>query len=146
MYKIISSLNFNTVINGSKVAKQIAALLNQNNELFTVHSIDTVSRNSCLYLVYIYQGDVIGCTGLRVEHPTLTRNLHTSVAPFFRKKGVGKYLIWQAIENCTTQNMFVTIRPKNKGSLNLYKSLGFTFVEERFNRNHKLFVLGRRIK
>src|SRR6056297_2761395 len=121
MYKIISPLSFfsNSTVNSNRVADQIATLLNQNNNLKTVHNRYTITNDNGLYLVYLYNGDVVGCTEIRVEHPTLTRNLHTSVNPLFRKQGLGKYLVQQAINNCTTNNMFVTIREDNISSLKL---------------------------
>lgn len=146
MFKIISPLYFNTIINGSEVANQIAALLNQNNNLSLTHSINTITTNGCLYLVYIQNQMVVGCTGLRKEEPELTRNMHTSVAYNLRKKGLGKYMVWQAMCHCATKYMFVTIRDNNHSSLRLYYSLGFDFVESQIKNNHKLLVLGRKIK
>ena len=146
MFKVISPLYFNTMINGSKVANQIATLLNQNNDLLLTHSINTICNSKCLYLVYIQNQTVVGCTGLIREETELTRNMHTSVAYNLRKKGLGKYLVGQAMYHCVTKYMFATIRDNNYSSLKLYYSLGFNFVEKQIKNNHKLLILGRKIR
>ena len=146
MFKIITPVGFDEMLIGERVADQTAALLNKNNNLYKKHDRYTINNPTDLYIVYISNGNVAGVTCIREEYYQLTRNKHTSVDPTFRRMGIGKKLVTEAMNNCYTKNMYVTIRETNRVSINLYTSLGFTYVKEYDNKGNKIIVFGRRIR
>lgn len=146
MFKLITPIGFNETLMGERVAVQTAALLNKNNNLYKIHNRYTINNPTDLYIVYISNGNVIGVTCIQEEYPQLTRNKHTSVDPAYRNVGIGKKLITEAMNSCSTRNMYATIRENNRASINLYTSLGFTYVKEYDNKGNKIIVFGRRIR
>lgn len=146
MFKIITPIGFNNMVDGGRVASQIATLLNNNNNLYKEHNGYTISNSGCLYIVYMIHTEVVGTTCIQIEEQGLTRNKHTSVDPLFRRRGIGRILVSEAINNCQTRNMYVTIRETNHPSIGLYSSFGFSFVKCYDNNGNKIIVLGRRIK
>lgn len=143
MLKIINKISFNSTIGGDIIAFQIADLLNKYNKLKVHHTIQSIKKDPGTYLVYYEDGKVVGCTALIIEHPTLTKNYHTSVAFAYRNKGIGTFLMKMAIENAETQYMYGTIRKDNIASINLYKKFNFVFVRE---ETKDIYILGRNNK
>lgn len=146
MFKVISSIPFNSVLDGSRVATQVVALLNKNNNLRKVQTITSIANNDALYLVYLYNGVVIGCTGLRQENHDITHNLHTSVDERFRNRGLGKFIIYKAIVECNTPYLHADVRTDNMSSLNLYYSLGFRATDYYYNGRTNVYNLWRKVK
>lgn len=146
MYKIISSLNFEDNVTGSKVATGVATLLNTYSNLTKKHSKYTIQNNGILYLVHIYKNQVAGCTGLLKKSDTHTYNLHTCIAESHRHIGLGKFILYNAINLCETQNIYAQIRADNGNSLKLYNSLGFSVVGTHSNHRTALYTVGRQVK
>lgn len=143
MFNIINPVPFRQIIAGDLVAFQISDLLNKYNNLKIFHTITTIKADKGTYFVYFDDGKVVGCTAIKEEHPTLTRNYHTCVSFYYRNKHIATKLIKHAESICETQNMFVTIRTDNFPSIALYSNMGYIYIKE---EQKNIITLGKRIK
>ena len=127
------------------IAKQVADLLNKYNKLYTYHTEHSIVNSAANYFVEIVEDKVVGCTALLKEYPTLSKSFHTSVLPEYRRKGLGAKLLLTAINNCSTQYVYGTIREDNTASLGLVGKLGWKFVRKDWKRDHYVITTAHKI-
>jgi len=137
---------FCTIIPPDSIAAQIAAMLNKHNRLYKRHNRYTILNSPALYLVEISLDRVVGCTAVLREHAKVSKSFHTSVLPEYRGRRVGSRLMQSAINSCTSNFIYGTIRADNTASLSLVGRLGFSKIGETINKGHKIITVGRNIK
>ena len=138
---------FYVPISNTFFADGIAKLLNQQNKLTMVHNTHTILASKTRYFVELVSSpaiktEIVGCVGLLPEDNLLSRIKHVSINPIYRRFGIATKLINVAIQNSSTDYVFMTIREDNKPSLMLAKRLGFVFVQK---NGHLISVARRRI-
>ena len=115
---------FNVVLSGIDIANQVAQLLNINNNLTLNHTQNSIVSNQTQYFIEIHGSIVSGCVGL-IREAKMDKIVHLSVLPAFRKMGIGKKLLLNAIDNSYKNIIYMHIRHDNVGSLSLAQSVGF---------------------
>lgn len=108
-----------------EIGRQIAGLLNDFNHLGAKRTAGDVCQSRTDYIVETSGQYVVGAIGVDRQSYTFTELKHLVIHPQYRKRGIAKYLIRQAINTVDTKMSFVTVREDNHLSLNLFTSLGF---------------------
>jgi GNAT superfamily N-acetyltransferase len=126
-----------------ELARQVAELLNNHNQLRVRHTGHTIMASRGAYFVDVVGGQVIGCQAILQENRQLTRLFHLCVHPDWRRRGLARKLKTAALSNVSTPYAYVTIREDNVASINLNASLGFVFVKKDWSRDHYVLTLGR---
>jgi len=125
------------------LAGQVAAMVNTYNQWYTVFTPHRILTSPSLYLVELCFNQVAGCAALTKEYPQLSKIQHLCVLPQYRKKGIAKRLVEQAIANCSTEFVCMTIREDNVASLALAKSMEFHFINKNWFRDHWTYLVAR---
>ena len=131
---------FNVVLSSYEIAHQIALLLNKNNKLGKVHTVNSITRNYVKYFIEIQNSSVVGCVGL-LEEVKLDKILHISIDERERGKGIGYKLLVNALSNSNKNEIYMHVREDNIPSLNLAKKLGFEIIAYIPKHNYNLFTL-----
>ena len=135
--------NFYMTLSIEEIARQVAILLNNHNQLRKQHTAHTIMRGSGAYFVDIVNGSVVGCSAIHQETEEATRQFHLCVHPDFRRQGIGRKLKLTSLSHVTTPYVYVTVREDNVASINLNMSLGFVVVKKDWVTDHNVFTLGR---
>ena len=123
----------NTTINYIDVARQIAYILNTNNNLKKIHSINTILNSNNLYLIELFNWQVLGCVGI-LDIGYKNKIVHLSVLNTVQKCGIGYKLLKTAINISNKNEIYMQIRDDNVRSINLAYMNGFestSFIEKR---------------
>jgi len=137
--------DFYISLSDNEIASQIAALLNANNQLLIKHNAASIKGGSAVYFIEIGgAAQVIGCAGLAIEQPILSKIFHVCTHPDYRRRGIAKKLVGLALSNCRTDNVYMTIREDNLPSLTMASSLGFQILQRIWSIDHWVIVVGRR--
>ena len=139
-------LNQTTPVCDVNIASQIASLLNKHNMLTKTHCVSSISKDKGLYIVYLYEDVVAGCSAIIQENITTSRNYHTCVHENFRRYNIAKTLVIQAMLQSPTNHMFAIIRNTNVKSINLYQYLGFLHEATIPKYQYSLLKMGRNIR
>jgi len=129
-----------------EMARQIATLLNNHNNLLTKYSARSLLSSEGKYFVELDGGRVVGCIAIQEENPEITKLFHLCVAPDKRRQGIAKKLLQFAIAQSTTPYVYGTIREDNQASLSAVHSLGFVVVSKEWARTHYIITVGRRTR
>jgi len=135
--------NFYMALPAEEMARQVAVLLNEHNQLRKPHTAYTISRGAGAYFVDIVAGTVVGCSAIHQETEEATRQFHLCVHPNFRRQGLARKLKLASLAHVTTPYVYVTIREDNVASINLNMSLGFVVVKKDWVNDHNVLTLGR---
>ena len=137
--------NFNTGLPDHTVNGQVARLLNSNNRLTKVHTVNTITTSPVQYFVELHGQTVVGCVGL-ISEPTMDKIVHLSVAQSARRLGIGAKLLYTAIGNSMKDTIYMHIREDNVGSRRVATRTGFNAIAyiPKFNYNILTFCLFRR--
>ena len=113
-------------------ANQIAALINENNQLTVQYNRERVLANAANYICrYSDTGEVVACIEIKKVQWYQTEILHLSVAASERRKGHGRALLEEAEQRAQTEGARVlqcTIRDGNAASRQLFEEYGFSCV------------------
>ena len=128
-------------------ANQIAALLNERNELTVVYDGRRVFDHADDYLCrHSESGDVVACVEVKRVQWYQTEILHLTVAQSEERKGHAKALLCEAEQVARARNarlLQCTIRTDNTKSHSLFEGFGFlrtgTFFNERSKNNVDVF-------
>lgn len=134
---------FLSSLSSYEIGRQIAGLLNDFNHLGSKRSAHDVCRSRTDYIVETNGLYVAGAIGVDRQSYTFTELKHLVVHPRYRKQGIAKYLIEQAVNTVDTKMLFVTVREDNHPSLNLFTSLGFVRGGGYEAEEHKVILLVR---
>ena len=142
---------FYVPITNNFFATQIAELLNKHNKLTVVHSAGSIMGSNTKYFVELLSSPaiekrVVGCVGLQYEPTGLSKIRHVCIEPEYRRFGVAKSLVELAIQNASTDYVYMTIREDNIPSLKLAKSLGFIEAQRIWKKDHYVICVSRRKK
>lgn len=138
---------FFVTLGNQEIAKQVADMLNTQNQLYKRHSAYTIMNGATNYFVELEGSRVVGCTGLLKEFPTLSKSFHTSVLPSHRGMGLATKLLTVAFANCDTEYVYGTIREDNVASLRLVDKFGWKPVKKTWSRDHFVITMaGRRTR
>ena len=135
--------NFYMTLPADEVARQVAKLLNDNNQLRKKHTQYTVKGERGTYFVDVIGGQVIGCQAILQETAEATKLFHLCVHPAWRRQGIARKLKIAALSQVTTPYVYVTVREDNIPSINLNMSLGFTLVKKDWVGDHNVLILGK---
>jgi len=135
--------NFYMTLPAGEVARQVADLLNNHNQLRKYHNAYTVLKHKGAYFVDVVGGNVVGCQAILRENDMLTRLFHLCVHPNYRRQGIARKLKVAALNNVKTPYAYVTIREDNIPSINLNMSLGFVLVKKDWAGDHNVLTLGK---
>lgn len=138
--------NFYVSLSAVNIASQIAALINSNNRLYKRHSDYSVLNAAGSYFIEVYGDRVVGCAQMIKEQHDLSKILHVSVDPAFRRRGIAKKLITTALDNCETMLIYMTIREDNQPSLRMAETMNFVFSGKYWSRDHNVYIMGRKLK
>jgi ribosomal protein S18 acetylase RimI-like enzyme len=125
------------------IAAQVAAMVNTFNQWYTVFTPHRILTSPSLYLVELCFNQVVGCAALTKEYPKLSKIQHLCVLPQYRKRGIAKRLVEQAIVRCETEFICMTIREDNLPSLSVAKSAKFRFINKNWFRDHWTHLVAR---
>ena len=119
-------------------ADQIAALLNERNELTVQFSRERVLDHAANYLCrYSEAGEVVACVEVKCVQWYQTEILHLTVAASEERKGHARALLCEA-ERVARANgarlLQCTIRQDNIASRKLFESYGYENTSTFFNR------------
>jgi len=128
---------------GEEISRQVAVLLNGNNQLKTKHTSYSVLNRKGAYFVDVVGGQVIGCSAILKESDQVTKQFHLCVHPDYRRQGIARKLKMASLAQVSTPYAYVTIREDNIASINLNTSLGFTLVKKDWAGDHNVLTLGR---
>jgi ribosomal protein S18 acetylase RimI-like enzyme len=119
-------------------ADQIAALLNERNQLTVPHNRKRVLDEADNYLCRILDtGDVIACVELKSVQWYQAEVLHLTVAEHHEGKGHAKALLREAERIARTKGVRLlqcTIRMDNEASRKLFEGVGFVHVSTFLNQ------------
>ena len=135
---------FYVSVSEKEMATQIADMVNKYNKWATKFSAEALTMMPARYFVELENTKVIGCASSIQEYDTLTKIQYICVLPTHRKLGIASRLTKIAIENSTTEFVYMTIREDNIASLRLASSLGFRFITKNWFRDHWTLTYGRR--
>ena len=135
--------NFYMTLPAEVIARQVANLLNEHNQLRTRHTAYSIQNARGAYFVDIVGGQVIGCSAIVREEDLLTRQFHLCVHPDYRRRGIARKLKLASLSHVTTPYTYVTIREDNTASINLSLSLGFVLVKKDWVGDHNVLTLGK---
>jgi ribosomal protein S18 acetylase RimI-like enzyme len=126
-----------------EIAKQVANLINVNNQLsFKRRSVDVI-QSRINYVVETHGKLVIAAVGIDRQSFTFSEIKHLVVRPEWRRKGVGRFVAKRAIELVETPLMYCTVRADNPASVQLFEGLGFTTADQYEADNHEVILLTR---
>ena len=126
-----------------KVAYQVTALINSHNRLSTKKSVANIQNGHTDYIVETHGQWVLGAVGLDRQGYTFTEIKHLVVHSEWRRKGIARHLLKRALRVVDTKMVYATIREDNKGSLKLFKSLGFQNAGGYATKNHRVILFVR---
>jgi len=135
--------NFYMTLPAEELARQVAKLLNDHNQLTKTYNFQALLASKGAYFVDVIGGRVVGCQAIWRENDQITRLYHLCVHPDFRRQGLARRLKLAALANVTTPYAYVTIREENTASINLNTGLGFVFVKKDWAGNHHVLTFGR---
>lgn len=122
-----------------KQAAEIAALLNNQNQLTVAYTSDSVLASRENYLITCSdEGHVIACAELKKVQWYQFELLHVTVAQNFHRKGHAKELVERAERIALERGARIlqsTIRVGNVASENLFASASFNPVCRFYNRS-----------
>ena len=137
---------FYVSLSTTEIATQVALLINKYNLWNTKYTTNTIYSSPAYYFVELINSQVIGCVSILKICSTLSKIQHICVIPEFRCKGIATKLTDLAIGTCNTDYLYMTIREDNIPSLNLAKTLGFTYIKKHWFKDHYTITVGRRRK
>ena len=135
--------NFYITLPVGEIARQVAKLLNDHNQLRVYHKSHTIMAGAGTYFIEVVDDQVVGCQAILQENDQLTRLYHLCVHPNWRRRGLARKLKLAALSHVTTPYAYVTIREDNIPSINLNMSVGFVFVKKDWAGGHNVLTLGR---
>ena len=135
--------NFYMTLPAEEIARQVAELLNNHNQLTKRHSIHTLKVDRGAYFVDIVAGQVIGCSAIHQENNQITRQFHLCVHPDWRRRGIARKLKLASLSHVSTPYDYVTIRGDNIPSIKLNESVGFVLVKKDWVGDHNILTMGR---
>lgn len=118
---------FNLTLSADEISWQIAQLLNQNNRLTKLHTVESIKTGAVEYFIELHSQKVIGCVGL-LRAPNIDKILHLSVNAAYRNYGLGKKLLSTALTSSNNDVLYMTVREDNYTCLKLAGSFGFVPV------------------
>ena len=120
-------------------AEQIAALLNDRNQLTRKYTEEKVLTHADDYLVRVSDtGQVIACVEVKSVQWYQCEILHLTVAAAYANKGHGKALLCEAERSARTKGARIlqcTIRAGNEESRSLFEWFGFVQVSNFYNQS-----------
>ena len=138
--------DFYISLSDEEIASQIAALVNANNQLLKTHNAASIRSSPAAYFIEVRgTAQVVGCAGLTKEYPGVSKIFHVCTHPAYRRQGIARKLVSLAMNNCKTENVYMTIREDNGPSLTMAASLGFQLIQRLWSADHGVMVVGRRL-
>lgn len=134
---------FYVSVSNERLAEQVASLINNYNGWYTRFSQKFILFNPARYFLEIENDTVVGCAAYIQENNKFTKIQHVCVLPNKRRKGIAKKLVKLAVENATTDYVYMTIHESNIPSLRMAESLGFTCIHKSWFRDHWTLTFGR---
>lgn len=138
--------NFYITLPVDEIARQVAALLNAHNKLFTTHNAYSVINNPATYFIETYGAKVVGCSAIIQETEAVTRQFHLCVDPNFRRRGIARKLKRASLNHVQTPFVYVTVREDNAASIALNISEDFKFVKKDWSRGYYVWVLAKDLR
>lgn len=126
------------------VAQQISSMINTYNRWYVSFNPVSIMVSTASYFIEVEGNRVVGCASKVKENDLLTKIQHVCVLPTHRNRGIAKKLVNLVISNCSTENVFMTIREDNFPSIRMAQSLGFNLVGRHWFRDHMTLTFGRR--
>ena len=88
---------------------------------------DLLSRDYCLYMVAVTDGQVVGCAGLTESFGEGNID-NVVIAGAYRSRGIGKRLLAELLQEGEKQGIeafTLEVRVSNAAAIHVYESLGF---------------------
>jgi GNAT superfamily N-acetyltransferase len=135
--------NFYMTLPADEIARQVAQLINDHNQLRKKHTAYTILASPATYFVDVVAGRVVACSAMIKETVEATRLFHLCVHPDYRGKGIARKLKEQVLKHVETPYVYVTIREDNVVSIHLNESMGFREVKREWVGDHNVLTLAR---
>lgn len=134
---------FYFTLDHQQISSQVAALLNNHNQLSTRKSTSDILHSKIDYVVETHGKWVLGAIGLDRQSYTFTEIKHLVVHPEWRGQGLAKHLLKRALSVVGTKMVYATVREDNKASLKLFEGFGFRRSGDYYAGDHKVILLVR---
>lgn len=121
---LVTKTKFRSTLSADQISWQIANLLNQNNRLSKIHTVETIMTSTVEYFIELHSHKVIGCVGL-LRNQNIDKILHLSVDAAYRNYGIGKKLLHSVLTNSNSDVLYMTVREDNLACLRLATVNGF---------------------
>lgn len=135
--------DFRFTLSQGEIARQISALLNTQNKLFTTHTKYSILNAPGHYFVEVSDGKVVGCVCLVKTHSNLSLIKHLSVHLDYQRRGIASRLMSTAINAAETEIVYMTVRDDNLACLSLALAFNYTIAGKTWSRDHFVYTLGR---
>ena len=123
------------------IERQIAELLNKNNELDKEYTEKHIRYGKTKYLFIHKDGQLWGAVGVQRIRYLYTIVKHLVVAPDHRGKGMATALMEMALNETNTPFALSTVRKDNETSLHLLGNFEFEKAGAYFKDKHLVILL-----
>ncbi len=130
-------------LNDYEVARQIAGLLNEYNQLSRTRRGPELLESKTDYVAETHGRLVIGAVGVCKTSSALSEVKHLVVREEWRGKGIAKFILEKALSLSATPLLYATIRTDNLRSLALFERVGFTRGQQYKSLDHCVILLTR---
>jgi len=132
---------FHFSLDSGQIAQQVAALVNNNNNLSMKRTAADIQHSHTDYIVETHGKWVLGAVGLDRQSYTFTEIKHLVVHPEWRGKGLASHLLRRALSLASAKMVYATVREDNEASLRLFESFGFQRAGDYPADGHRVILL-----
>lgn len=131
--------------NKSGVAAQVAALLNEHNNLSLSYTASKILNSTAVYLPVVVKGLVIASIAVEQRGLIWSEIKHLVVRPQLRGVGLASYLLKETLPKVKAPFIYATIREDNQSSLKVFQKFQFSVVgsTQLLGHNHSVHLLVR---
>jgi ribosomal protein S18 acetylase RimI-like enzyme len=116
---------FQRLLQETEIARQVALLINNNNDLNSKLNAATVLANRKGYIVESSGTEVVACVKLERQSYNMSEIKHLVVISKYRKCGLAKRLVLESLKRSTNPIVYATVRKDNIPSQKVFQACGF---------------------
>jgi N-acetylglutamate synthase-like GNAT family acetyltransferase len=125
-------------ISHQEIARQVAGLLNDYNNLAMMRTSQDIINAKTRYVVETHGKFVIGVAGIEKVSYQMSELKHMVVHPDWRGKGLAAFVSKRALLVCETPSVYATVRTTNNSSIRALEKLEFLRVHDVPSGDHTL--------
>ena len=104
---------FNLTMSANDIASQIADLINSGRQLWYHLTAFSILNKPVKFLIEIDKGKIIGVIGLEQKNSRVTELKYLCVHPDYRRRGLGKKLLFLGVNSAPTKFVYGAVRSDN---------------------------------